>query len=161
MYYDRKGKPFKGTPKDPHGTLEWAKKFEDFGYRRVGETKLFRGWVQISTVWLGLDHSYSETSLPIIFESMVFIRNPFTGDWPVSLESQRYTSEERAALGHAEFVLIYSDGWYTFKQAIKAIWDDTYWRWKIWKWQPKDKKWQELKQRTLNLLKRKSTSNGS
>lgn len=61
LYYDRQGKPL--------DTLEWAPLFESRAYREVAATKLPNG-VSISTVWLGMDHSFSGP--PIIFESMVF-----------------------------------------------------------------------------------------
>ena len=49
----------------------WAHWFEDFKHRRVGATHLNHGKVFVSTVFLGVDHSYGGR-IPILWETMVF-----------------------------------------------------------------------------------------
>jgi hypothetical protein len=50
--------------------LAWGRWFEAVSNRRVAEDKI--GDVRVSTVFLGLDHSFSEDRGPILFETMVF-----------------------------------------------------------------------------------------
>ena len=61
-YFDRQGKPL--------AMMDWARKFEDREYATVAQHWV-RGWM-VSTVWLGLDHNFSMSGPPIIFETMVF-----------------------------------------------------------------------------------------
>ena len=49
--------------------------------------------VHVSTVWLGLDHSY-DGGPPLIFETMVF-------GGGLDLEMERYSTEAEALAGHA------------------------------------------------------------
>jgi hypothetical protein len=58
-YFDREGKPM--------STYQYMKKPRD--YKRVALTKV--GQYNISTVWLGLDHSFGHGP-PLIFETMIF-----------------------------------------------------------------------------------------
>jgi len=61
---------------------------------RVAETTLPNGrWV--STVWLGLDHSFG-SGPPLIFETMVFQNRSDMGD----LDCERYSTEAEAIAGH-------------------------------------------------------------
>lgn len=87
-YYDRQGHPMT--------LLEWAAAFETRrDQKRVAETTLPNGrWV--STVWLGLDHSFG-SGPPLIFETMVFPSKDDMGD----LDSDRYSTEAEALAGHA------------------------------------------------------------
>ncbi len=81
--------------------MEWAKLIEDSEYKRVAETTLPDGkWV--STVWLGLDHSFGGDK-PLIFETMVFSRKDDEND----LDYQRYSTLEEAQKGHEEIVKKY------------------------------------------------------
>ena len=78
-------------------TVAWAKKHADPEYKRVAETKLPSG-VWVSTVWLGLDHSFMKGP-PLIFKTMVFPPNSWT-----ELECRRYSTEAEAVAGHKEVV---------------------------------------------------------
>jgi hypothetical protein len=87
LYYDRQGNPIDGA-------LEWAKRMKD--EKRVAETTLADGtWV--STVWLGLDHSWGGGP-PLIFETMVRLPD---GTWD---ECERYSTEAEALAGHGAMV---------------------------------------------------------
>jgi hypothetical protein len=98
-YYDRDGRPL--------DVMEWARLFHDVHYKRVKETTLPNGlWV--STVWLGLDHSFGHGP-PLIFETMVFDRHEdasrgFHGTLGNDLEMVRYSTEREAVDGHESLV---------------------------------------------------------
>lgn len=62
-------------------------------YDEVGER-------HVSTVWLGLDHSYVDGDPPAIFETMVFDEEGHGEIW------DRYSSEEQARVGHFEAVTV-------------------------------------------------------
>ena len=51
----------------------WGDWFADINNRRVAETEV--GNVIISTVCLGLDHNWSGTGPPLLFETMVFVED--------------------------------------------------------------------------------------
>jgi hypothetical protein len=94
--------------------LEWGRWFENTENRRVAETSINGWWV--STVFLGLDHSFSSISggpaKPLWFESMIFPE----GDKPMVPElggklrkfldgmQLRYTTWDEAVKGHATLV---------------------------------------------------------
>ncbi len=83
QYYDRQGR---------HMSMEeWTNAFE--GDRHIAKTELPNG-VTISTVWLGLDHSFDEGP-PLIFETMAFPPDKWR-----DLDSARYSTEEQAKAGH-------------------------------------------------------------
>lgn len=85
-YYDRQGRRVL--------TWEQLKTIE----RRVARDVLPTGHV-VSTVWLGLDHSF-RGGPPLIFETMVFADE----DSFMDLESDRYSTEAEALEGHARMV---------------------------------------------------------
>jgi len=95
VYYGMDGQPI-----DMH---EWALLFEDTEHRIIGRTEL-PGGCRVSTVWLGIDHSFGGGP-PLIFESMVF--GP---DSSIDLDCQRYSTREEAELGHSEMVTRWT-GW--------------------------------------------------
>lgn len=74
--------------------MTWARWFETAN-RTVKATDI--GEVRISTVFLGLDHSFSETGPPILYETMVF-------GGPLDEFQWRYSSREAALAGHARAV---------------------------------------------------------
>lgn len=82
-------------------TLKWAAWFEDVE-NRIVEQDIIDG-VQISTVFLGLDHGPNDQGPPVLWETMIFGGSHH--------EYQcRYTSHEEALCGHAAAVrLVTSD----------------------------------------------------
>lgn len=56
-----------------------------------------QGDVRVSTVFLGLDHSFRESGPPILFETMAFIGHEAAGQ-------ERYSTWEEAEAGHARWV---------------------------------------------------------
>lgn len=95
-YYDKNGEEI---------TLEqYVELFGDFEYKRIELTEV--GPYQVSTVWLGLDHNFLGGP-PLIFETMVFTSDSWEGkELLLDLECQRYSTEEEARKGHAEYVAL-------------------------------------------------------
>lgn len=90
---------------------KWRAAFEDSAYRRIGFARV--GWgpgkKYVSTVWLGLNHNFAHTGIPVIFESMVFQqggrRRPGLGH---AVTQVRYAFKEEAAEGHQQLVMFYT-----------------------------------------------------
>lgn len=84
------------TPVGTNDVVEWSRMFDDTpGGRAVGKTEI--GDVYVSTVFLGVDHSFSTGGPPILFETMVF-RGPLDEcQW-------RYATWAEAEAGHAAVV---------------------------------------------------------
>lgn len=97
-YYDKRGKPIP--------MMVWAKLFENKSYKIIEQTLLPNKRL-VSTVWLGLDHSFGCSSKPFIFETMVFKRK-FTGNFKKDrkmaqeLDTLRYSTLKEAKQGHKE-----------------------------------------------------------
>ena len=76
--------------------MKWAKWFE-VSDRQVAKTILPNG-VEISTVFLGIDHNFlGKGKLPILFETMIF-----GGDLDENME--RYSTWQDAEEGHKRWV---------------------------------------------------------
>ena len=83
------------TPIICRDLLQWAQWMETAD-RRVSKTML--GQTTVSTVFLGLDHSFGPSgTTPILFETMVF-------GGPLSDDQRRYTTWDEAVQGHNEMV---------------------------------------------------------
>ena len=74
--------------------LKWGKWFEKAD-RKVKQTNI--GDVNVSTIFLGLDHNFSTGGLPILFETLVF-------GGPLDGEMSRYPVWGEAEVGHEEMV---------------------------------------------------------
>jgi hypothetical protein len=81
------------TPVQIDDLRDWATWYEKQD-RRVAKDTV--GDVEISTVFLGLDHAWGE-SLPMIFETMVF-------GGELDQEQVRYSTWEQAEVGHRAMV---------------------------------------------------------
>ena len=90
-FYDRKGQPME--------LLEWARDREARD-NHVGNDTI--DGQQVSTVWLGSDHSFGEGP-PLIFETMIF-------GGPHDQYCDRYSTEEAAVAGHARTVAAIREG---------------------------------------------------
>lgn len=94
MYYDKQGNVIS---EGEYRVL----KYKTPGYKRVAATTLPDGtW--ISTVWLGMNHAYTASQSPIIFETMVFSSGMSDG------YMMRYSTLEDALNGHARMVQKFS-----------------------------------------------------
>lgn len=76
--------------------LKWAEWFEVIENRIVATDFLPLG-VMISTVFLGIDHSFLSDSDPILFETMIF-GGEFDG------YQERYSTWEQAEEGHKKLI---------------------------------------------------------
>lgn len=89
---------------DKHGVPlslgQFVALFEDVEYRRVAFADL--GQAQISTVWLGIDHNFSRTGPPVIFETMLF--GPLADLDLTDRDTWRYSTLEEAQAGHEQIV---------------------------------------------------------
>lgn len=95
-YYDRNGSRITRD--------EWGDR--DRKQQRVALTTV--GKYQVSTVWLGLDHSFDE-GRPLIFETMVFNWR-LRKDRYQELYCERYSTEAEAIAGHERVVQLVRDG---------------------------------------------------
>src|SRR5687767_12387471 len=78
------------TPVLCHDLLQWAQCFGGEDARRVADTTI--GEARVSTVFLGLDHSFGYGP-PLLFETMVF-------GGPLDQEQERCTTWEQAEEMH-------------------------------------------------------------
>lgn len=98
-YYSRQGRPITFD--------EWVAAFDNMTYeaRRVAFTVVDHGdddgdgRIEVSTVWLGLNHAHGTAGPPLIFETLVF-GGAFDG------ELWRYSTEAQAIAGHDHAVTI-------------------------------------------------------
>ena len=81
------------TPIEVTDIFEWGMWFETAN-RTVAHTTIIKG-VEVSTVFLGLNHSFSPEPPPILFETLVF-GGKHDGDM------RRYSTWDEAEQGHAE-----------------------------------------------------------
>jgi hypothetical protein len=77
-----------------YDVLEWARAFETMD-RRVAEDHV--GESRISTMFLGIDHSFRPGGPPLVFETMVF--GGTMDDW-----QERYCTWNQAVEGHRAIV---------------------------------------------------------
>ena len=94
-YYILKGKKIV-----PVELLVWAKWLEENRKEKLIKQETLPNGKWVSTVFLGLNHSFSEKGMPLIFETMVF---PKKGKWG-ELDMVRYSTYEGAEEGHKEMV---------------------------------------------------------
>jgi hypothetical protein len=94
--------------------MTWARWFNNHEQRIVGstETALYR----VSTVFLGLDHNWSDRGPPVLFETMVFEKERSITKWSddrlVSINKsvdeddffRRYSTWDEAEAGHNTLV---------------------------------------------------------
>lgn len=116
-YFSRNGEGYDDV-------LDWAKHSEDRKTKIVKQEYVFFGLFWVSTVWLGLDHSWSPLAPPLIFESMVFPKHTFG-----ELDMNRYTTEEEALIGHKELVKKWSNPLFIFWHFFWSEWlEDITWK---------------------------------
>ena len=103
MWFDKKGRPI---------TVEDADKLlHDPNYKVIGQTII--GKKAVSTVWLGIDHSFSMNPdhKPVIFETTIFAYTKKKGiDCGKSYAQVRYATEKEAIKGHKLMVKHLKEG---------------------------------------------------
>lgn len=80
-----------GEPVPTTDVQLWGEWFQDVANRRVA-LNVIEG-VEVSTVFLGLDHSFRADGPPVLWETLVF-------GGPLDGEMERYTSRAAAVAGH-------------------------------------------------------------
>lgn len=88
------------TPVKANSLVEWAESMEKTD-RTVKRTTV--GESRVSTVFLGLDHSFEEGATPVLFETMVF-------GGPDDQYQERYTTWDEAEAGHDRIVAMLERG---------------------------------------------------
>lgn len=83
-----------GNPKEVDNILEWARWFETAD-RIVAKTKV--GKFDVSTVFLGIDHSFGQGP-PLLYETMIF-GSGMDGEY-----QERYPTKMKALSGHERAV---------------------------------------------------------
>ncbi len=84
------------TPKVCHDVLTWGRWMEK-AKRHVAKTQV--GAVNISTVFLGLDHSFNDDGPAVLFETMIFGGKHDQDEW-------RYHTWDEAEQGHKLAVVL-------------------------------------------------------
>lgn len=86
--------------------LEWAQWIEERSNKIIEQTEVPGGTV--STVFLGLDHNFSNSGPPLLFETMVFMVEDQDSKYGTrECETDRYATIGDAKKGHWEFVAKY------------------------------------------------------
>jgi hypothetical protein len=88
IYFARDGSPMTQE--------EWSVRLVDLAYKHVAVTAVDDD-VEVSTVWLGLDHRFVGDGPPLIFETLIF-------GGPLDGEMWRYANEDAALAGHDQAV---------------------------------------------------------
>jgi len=106
------------SPKQVFNLIEWAEKFQNS--KRTVQRDLIRG-VEVSTVFLGIDHNFSSMfnpesdARPILFETMVF-GGKHDG------YQKRYCTWDEAEEGHQlALKMVNANAWQKFANWIKRI----------------------------------------
>jgi hypothetical protein len=84
----------KGVPQACNDLATWASWFETAD-RVVAQDDI--GGSMVSTIFLGLDHSFDEGAQPILYETIVF-------GGKLDDEQERYSTREEAEAGHKRMV---------------------------------------------------------
>lgn len=117
---------------DHEALMAWGKMFASREQRIVEQTEVKKDpRVWVSTVFLGMDHSWEENGPPILWETMIF-------GGILDLYQERYSSYIAAVRGHNEAVRKAKLGtkwygwlWYRSDQRLERLY--WWWRGKIWK----------------------------
>lgn len=90
-YILENGKPVAVDLSTPEGMEKLTNFHKDFKNKRVAQDYIYK--VCISTVFLGIDHSWGDDEKPVLWETMIF--GGKHDDY-----QERYTSVEAALAGH-------------------------------------------------------------
>ena len=82
--------------------IEWGEWYADFSNRKVAQSTWSKPGIFLSTVFLGIDHSYGQGP-PLLFETMAFKTEPFE-TFREELYCERYATWEQAETGHWNLV---------------------------------------------------------
>lgn len=90
-----------GDPVLEPDLLKWADFIEAGEKRRIELTQV--GDLEVSTVFLGIDHNFGGVGPPILWETMIFARE---GKGRLDQMQWRYRSKEAALHGHKQAVTL-------------------------------------------------------
>lgn len=90
-----------GEPEECEDLHRWGRWFGAIHNRTVAKTTMPDG-ARVSTVFLGMDHSFGDDATPVLWETMIF-------DGPHDGYQERYTSQADAEAGH-EFAVAVASG---------------------------------------------------
>lgn len=125
----------------PVDLFTWATAFEDMPNRIVKQTTCAASTSWVSTVFLGLDHSFSSNGPPVLFETMVF-------GGAMDGYQDRYCSWDQALLyhdlvvGQVESTPLWKHALANVNRDIQAWWSDL--RIEVRSWYSKDRFLQSL-----------------
>lgn len=85
---------------------EWLIHFINDSYKIIANDQI--GKFRISTVWLGMDHSFGFEGPLQIFETMVFDTTNKADTWQ-NIDMERYSTLEQAKAGHRIMVETYKN----------------------------------------------------
>ena len=92
-----------GNPKQEPDLLVWAAWWGNRENRVIARTEL-PGGILVSTIFLGLDHSFGFSKVPILYETMIF-----GGPFDAREYLTRYATREEAIEGHKRAVKVALD----------------------------------------------------
>jgi hypothetical protein len=95
-----------GEPLAIHDALVWGEWFHNAGEQRIVAKDNILG-IEVSTVFLGLDHRFIGDGPPILYETMIFAGGD--DEW-LDLNQWRYCTREEALRGHAYAVAMVRHG---------------------------------------------------
>ena len=90
----------------PCTLIEWSQSFENADARRVARDSINN--LDVSTVFLGLNHSFSDDESPLLFETMVFDERKDRAR--ESILCERCTTYEQAEAQHARILALAKTG---------------------------------------------------
>lgn len=110
--------------------IEWATWMRQHD-RRVARTELLDG-SEVSTVFLGLDHSFADDGPPVLFETCLFFAEDTDDASPTTWSDgrpvrqsdvvRRYSTWAEAELGHIEIVEHLTEQLTSFHKAARTLW---------------------------------------
>jgi len=101
-----------GNPVIEANLDKWARWFERLENRVLRSDHV--GEVHVSTVFLGVDHSFSSAPKPILWETMIFGGHYDQRQW-------RYDSREAAEKGHRKALKLVTDRAKKISEAVRVI----------------------------------------
>ena len=98
LFYDREGKPIP--------TLEWARLYEDYGYRFLAKDQIEPDYV-LTTIWEGVNHSVLDEGPGPLFVTGLLRED---GDELTLLHEWRWETDSEATAGHTDLLAKLSHG---------------------------------------------------
>lgn len=92
------------------GLMEWAHWFQNFDKRSIAQYE--RGGYRVSTIFLGIDHSFGRRGPPLLFETKCFddqrevreVNGLLYRTMGEDYDGARYATKDDALIGHARYV---------------------------------------------------------